>query len=369
MRLIQSHGEVLQSQIHWPFTRAGTAVMLAINMLLVGFTILGLELCDQSESCSSKAWPESVFGKQRTFWRNDEARTTRGWCELQEADVLMEQESNALSNLGFCGFGMIVVACGLADLAREKSVFPVLTRRSPAYGQDGEFLEHARRNHITTFPLLSFIYGLSSTFLGIGSFMMHSYSSDLTQLLDVGGIFVALAVPMHYSSLFFLDVNAPRARILVARAAVVLAILVTDFLMVYYKWEIKTNMAMIGMILVIVLMGVGSTCVHRSRHLEPNFFSHQVEWRFRGWLYLALGGLSLALGFTCWQLDVRGIWCSPNSFLQGHSLWHLFCALALFCTYFFLRSEVTLYAQDTETSAELQAVDSKAAQNEALCTV
>ncbi len=347
---MRTSGEALQSLAHWPFTHAGTAVVLVSCSLIIAATFTALLVCHHDENCASDAWPESVFGPQREFEKNNDNETAQGWCEMKEADVLLEQDANALSNLGFCGFGLLAIACGVGDAIRESSVAPILARRSPVYGSKGDYVESVRRNHLSTFPVFSILYGLSSVFLGIGSFMLHAYTSDLNQVLDVGGIFVALAAPMWYTALLLLDVNAGRKRILFARALVICGLILTDVLMVVYKWEIGTMAAMLGMIAAIAIVTLGVTVLRNSRW-SGKVYRPQAKWHFRGWRFLLLAVLSLVIGFICWQLDKTGVWCNPTSFFQGHSLWHLFCGLALLFTYLFLRSEVVMYSEDLENES------------------
>jgi hypothetical protein len=45
-----------------------------------------------------------------------------------------------------------------------------------------------------------------------------------------------------------------------------------------------------------------------------------------GWYLAALA--SLAVAFVIWNLDNLGIWCQPESLLQGHAFWHVLGAAA-----------------------------------------
>ncbi len=52
--------------------------------------------------------------------------------------------------------------------------------------------------------------------------------------------------------------------------------------------------------------------------------------------------IALALligGITAHKLDLRGVWCWPSSWFQGHAIWHLATAGALHSVYLYLRSE------------------------------
>jgi len=59
-------------------------------------------------------------------------------------------------------------------------------------------------------------------------------------------------------------------------------------------------------------------------------------------LYKRIFQLSMLVGaisFACWILDRQDIWCAPDSFLQGHAVWHILNALSIFLLYLSLRVE------------------------------
>jgi len=47
----------------------------------------------------------------------------------------------------------------------------------------------------------------------------------------------------------------------------------------------------------------------------------------------------MALAITFRQLDVAGRFGTPDTFLQGHALWHLLTAASLGAMYMYYRSE------------------------------
>lgn len=51
----------------------------------------------------------------------------------------------------------------------------------------------------------------------------------------------------------------------------------------------------------------------------------------RRWVALMVG--SLALAVQCRQLDVTGRFGGPDDWWQGHSAWHLLCAVSLGAAY------------------------------------
>ena len=57
-------------------------------------------------------------------------------------------------------------------------------------------------------------------------------------------------------------------------------------------------------------------------------------------LFVAAVALLLG-GFVAWVLDIMRITCSPESWLQGHALWHVAGALAAWLLYRYLQTART----------------------------
>ncbi len=135
-------------------------------VLLVGLA----EVCDNVESCMANPW--AARGKYSV--------KPNRYCEQARPDHFMSEHANSVSNIGFFAVGLVMWACGAADAVRERSAVPVISRNAA---------ESRRRNHLTVFPVFSFLFGMSAIMLGLFSFAYHAHSSTLTQQLDVGGIY------------------------------------------------------------------------------------------------------------------------------------------------------------------------------------
>ena len=57
--------------------------------------------------------------------------------------------------------------------------------------------------------------------------------------------------------------------------------------------------------------------------------------------WMGLSFLSLIIAFICRVLDVQRLWVfpGPDTWLQGHSFWHLFTSLSIYYLYIHHRSE------------------------------
>jgi hypothetical protein len=326
---VASHAELLESSVLWPFTRRGNANMLALVALSLVLLVVGAEVCDNVESCMANPW--AAWGTYKST----------SYCEQARPDHFMSEHANSVSNIAFVAVGFVMWACGAADTVRERSAVPVMSRNAA---------ESRRRNHLTTFPVFSFLFGLSAVMLGFCSFVFHAHSSRFTQQLDVGGIYWVLAAPLFYTPLLFVNVNMARVRLVVLRAALIVLTLTTDVLMTWFKWSISASNAMKWMISFIVVLACLCMLVRKVPRLALLCVPHGQDrrrWTWRRFILLGSGALAtLGLAYLSRELDVTGKWCNPTSFLQGHAVWHVLVAAPLLMAYLMLRSEVIFYEDE-----------------------
>jgi predicted membrane channel-forming protein YqfA (hemolysin III family) len=48
---------------------------------------------------------------------------------------------------------------------------------------------------------------------------------------------------------------------------------------------------------------------------------------------------ALVAARVCWVMDVKGTFSGPDTWLQGHAVWHLLTALSLATIYLYYRTE------------------------------
>jgi predicted membrane channel-forming protein YqfA (hemolysin III family) len=100
--------------------------------------------------------------------------------------------------------------------------------------------------------------------------------------------------------------------------------LIASGLLYVCKWKMDSGVVVPALIAAVIFFGL----IDRFRKTT----TLSIRW-------LLLAGLSLAAAAACRPLDVQGRFSGPDSWFQGHSFWHLFTALCLYCLYLYYRSE------------------------------
>lgn len=228
------------------------------------------------------------------------------FCELNRVDELIRQPANTWSNLGFVAVGLLVIAVGFADLkqgmARRKS-----------------------HNFLVRYPIFSILFGLSAIYVGLGSLLYHASLTEFFQKHDQMGMYALVFVILAFS----LNRIFPAIKLFgnwrsfhlfnLAGAAV-------SFLAVFVVWQFLNINTFFPIALGLVLI----------THLYYEFFVKKST-AFTKYILIAL--LSFAVGFTIWMLDRSHIVCSPESWFQGHAVWHLLSALSALLIYMYYRTD------------------------------
>ena len=214
--------------------------------------------------------------------------TTRCFCEMPRSGSLIVQPANSWSSYGyaFAGFLMILLARG--------------------------------SNWRTSFhPTAATVFGVTAIFVGLGSVLLHATLTLWGQFFDVTG--------MYFTSGFMLVSAIACWRGLSGRQAAWLYAIIVGLLLVllYAMPEVRRWLFAVILVAAIVLeMGF-------ARRLRAGV---NVS-------YYLIGIAVKAVAFAIWNLDQHGLACAPQSLLQGHAVWHLLGALALWFTFLYYRSE------------------------------
>jgi Ceramidase len=214
--------------------------------------------------------------------------STHCFCELPRTGHLILQPANSWSSFGYAfgGFLMIVLATG-----------------------------RQWRSDFT--PPAATIFGVTAIFVGLGSVLLHATLTLWGQFFDVMGMYLV-------SGFMLVSAIARWQRYSDKHAAILYLIVVGALIAVLAAMPEVRRWLYAVVLLAAIIFELGFA---RSR--RPGVVLR----------YYLLGIAAKALAFTLWNLDQSGWSCSPHSLIQGHAIWHLLGATALWCTFLYYQSE------------------------------
>lgn len=229
-----------------------------------------------------------ILGPDWSLFAPATCTETRCFCEMPRTGAILLQPANSISSLGyvFAGFLMILMAA-----SREwQSAFP---------------------------PLAANVLGVAAIIVGIGSLLLHATLTLWGQFFDVLGMYLI-------SGFFLIRALATWQRIPDQRAMIYYALLCAVLVAILYALpEVRRWLFAVVLLAAIILELVF------ARPLRP-----QVRTG-----YYITGLVSNIIAFIIWNLDQNGQLCAPDSLWQGHAVWHLLGAVALWFAFLYYRSE------------------------------
>jgi hypothetical protein len=240
-------------------------------------------------------------------WPGEIGVSATGFCEALGAGII-KQFANTFSNLGF------VVAALLIGWQAARD------QRHPA----ASLVRLTRRNRMTTTTFYPAFYAGVSAFLGPGSAAMHASTTNWGQLVDVFSMYV-WAVWMCTFGWVRLRDGSER-----------------DFLRVYVP-----AMAVLGALHFSSRVPISSNLLFGSLVVGIAVFEVLI-WLKRADLQMqplwGIGALAVFLvAFAIWlPSHTGGPLCDPDSLLQGHAIWHLLSAVAVWLLYQQARTQHTV---------------------------
>ena len=238
-----------------------------------------------------------------------------GWTEAQEfwhqdysermypADFFRTR-ANTWSNLIYVLVGFYALALGVHDSRRKK------------FG-DESYLKHT--------PAFSFLFGTACVGLGFGSGFFHASLTRWGQHLDVAAMYSPLVVLVALNlGRWNPRVNSSAGKSFSTWPLLAGLALATCLLLFYFKWSINTGLTLLTLILSVTGFALMDLFKPRRRRL--------IRWA-------VLASVTVVAARVCWQLDVARKFSGPDTWFQGHAVWHLLTGLSLAGIYFFYRSE------------------------------
>lgn len=161
------------------------------------------------------------------------------------------------------------------------------------------------------------IFGISSVFIGFGSAFFHATLTFLGQVFDLAGMFLLSSFILFYALYRIFNLTKTNTIILLIVSNV---ILIGGLFIVP-----EMRRYIFGILIVLGLLS------------ELFYIKKQHNLIETKWLKYAF--LTLLVAFGIWILDLTKVVCDPKSLLQGHLLWHILSAVAVYFLYLYYRQE------------------------------
>jgi hypothetical protein len=227
-----------------------------------------------------------------TNWRPASCLPANCFCEAIHRGAVA-QPANTWSSFGFVLIGLLLMRQSGEDIRRRK---PNLMASQRAY------------------PLL---FGIALIIIGLGSAFYHASLTFAGQFFDVMGMYLLASFIVLY--------NHSRLAPLSGRSFVSAYLLLNFILAVILIQYPAFRRYIFGLMIFATLI--------------PEYRLRQQKLVIINSRYLRAAWGYLMLAFIIWALDLAKIFCDPDSWLQGHALWHLLCAVAAGFLYLYYRSE------------------------------
>ena len=243
----------------------------------------------------------------------DEGRELRrpGYAERVWPDRPIRTRANTFSNLAYMTVGLYACGLALSDRRRARLASP----------------DASAGNVVVATPALSALFGLSCLWLGFSSGLFHASLTRAGQRLDVAAMYPPLLSLLAIAAARALPARVGRrgGASVPTWALLAAVIVLAEIALWRWKWSMSATTVLSTLIAAIALVTVA------EHLLRPG--------RFRS-AWLGWGACLLAAGIACRQSDVaRSFPVGPESWLQGHALWHVLTAAALGTLYLHERSE------------------------------
>ncbi len=242
----------------------------------------------------------------RNVWNGylTEAEIGTFFCEKTFMDKIVRQPMNTFSNFVYLMGAMIIMKRGLKDRTKK-----------------------TRYNIISANPYYSILLGSILLYIFCASVFFHSSLIHFASELDFSAVYSLSLYPLMYFThrVWLRQINLPSNKPH-PKSTWTLIIIATAiyFALTFFLKEGIRNYVVLGIIFLVIAFGA---TVERFDRGKTNHY------------YLLTCIASILFAVMWFAFDIYKVFCSPDSIIQPHSLWHLFSGIAAFYFYMYIRSE------------------------------
>ncbi len=240
-----------------------------------------------------------------SYWQTlqqSKSALTGEYCEQDQLTHFFRQTMNTYSNLMYFFLGTIVVLISFFDRKKD---------------------EITAKNGLQKFPLLSLFFGCCLMYLCFGSSFFHASLTWMGQRVDMNATYSICISLIGISCYRFFS----KGELLFQskhQGFIILLLTVTVAVFIELHLRISSLILLPVLILWITLF------------TTLNYLKNKNGFKIQ---FALLSFLLMMGAFILRTLDVQKIACDPNSFYQGHALWHIFTGMSSFFLYWFYRTE------------------------------
>ncbi|MGB0885951.1 MAG: ceramidase domain-containing protein [Chitinophagales bacterium] len=233
------------------------------------------------------------------------------FCEFTDLKRVVRQPVNTFTNIWYAVNAIFFLSKGISDRKKPNSF-----------------------NLITANPYYSIALGFISIYTFVCSTFFHSSLIAIASTLDFSAVYsIALFPLMYYSHRILLLLRKKPTNVFHPNEVKILLIVFTT---IYFVLTFLVPLYYVHPVVLacIILTALGGFYLEKK---EPN----KADKR-----YLVLMVVFISIAVFLFKLDFSKVGCDPDSFLQAHSLWHIFNSMTVFYLYLYFRSENYTPAKD-----------------------
>lgn len=237
-------------------------------------------------------------------WRESHGLRNPSYTEQIFISQIIRTRANTWSNLSYILVGLYAIALSRHD------------RRQPPAETAG---------YLVQTPMMSLAFGVACCVLGLASGLFHASLTRMGQQLDVAAMYTPLLTLCAANLGRWMPPTFSTGRLSIPSwIPLLILVAVCSVILLAFKWSMSSVIVLSSLI---ALVGLS---------IVADQFRTSSQLNIR-WVLLSFTLLIAAV--ACRELDIARRFSSPQSWLQGHAVWHVLTSLSLATIYLYYRSE------------------------------